>query len=446
MDLTSGEISKHIKEIAIPASLGFFFNTMFNFVDTYFAGWISTEALASLSISFPIFFIIIAVVQGVSTGSSALISNALGEKNHHEIEKISAQILSFALLAYLILMPLGLYFSRPLFGLLGATGNYLTMATSYMDIIFIGSFFLILLYAANSILLAHGNSRILRNFLIAGFFLNAILNPWFLFGGFGIPAMGIRGIATATVVTMILGFIYVLYEVTKRGYLKPTSIREFIPQKKAFLEITKQSLPATLNMMTIGIGIFIITLFVKNFGQAAVAALGIGIRIEQATLLPTIGLTVAALSITGQNNGAKLYSRIEQTIKISLKYGILIVLVGSTLMLSFPEFFYRIFTDDPKVIEIGTSYLRIAALTSLSYVILGINIAVLQGMKKPFYALFIGSFRQFIAPIIVFYVLINCFRAGLNSIWWSIFAITWIAALITVYYTCKTLKNTKINV
>lgn len=435
MDLTQGEISKHVKAIAIPAGLGFFFNTMFNVVDTYFAGWISTDALAALTISFPIFFIIIAFVQGLATGASALISNALGSKNEKRIEHISAQVLSFAFLFYCALLPICLIYSPKLFGLLGAQGAYLEMVQSYMNIIFYGSFFLILLYSANAILLSHGNSTVLKNFLIGGFFLNAILDPWFLFGGFGLPAMGIQGIALATVVTMALGFFYVIFKVIEAGYLSVTSFSDFLPEKKHFLDIAKQSFPASLNMMTIGIGIFIINFFIKDFGKPAVAAFGIGTRIEQISLMPVIGLTIAVLTIIGQNNGAKLYSRVQETLHISVKYGAIITLFGFLLMFFLPGLLFNIFSNDPEVITIGTTYLRIAAFTSWAYMILAIYISSLQGMKRPFYALVIGCIRQIILPVALFYFLTQVFDLGLKSIWWGIFLITWSAALITIYYT-----------
>lgn len=435
MDLTKGNISTHIRDIAIPAALGFFFNTMFNVIDTYFAGWISTEALAALSLSFPAFFIILAFVQGIGTGSAALISNALGSHDEKQAEQISAQILTFAFCCYFFVVFIGLKIDRFLFQLMGAEGEYLDMAVAYMDVIFKGSFFFIMLYAANSILLAHGNSRVLRNFLIAGCLINALLDPWFLFGGFGLPAMGLKGIAYATVLTMILGFFYVLYEVISDGYLRVCTFSDFIPRKEAFAAIALQSFPAALNMMTIGIGIFVMTYFIKDFGPAAVAAYGIGIRVEQITLLPTIGLTVASLTIVGQNNGAGLYERIKETLQISLKYGGSIVLVGCFFMALFPEAFFRVFTTDPAVIQIGATYLRIAAFISGGYMILGIYMSALQGMKKPFFPLLMGCLRQILAPGMIFYYLLKIKDFGLIGMWISLFCIVWTGACITVVYT-----------
>ena len=261
MNFTSGKISDHIRRLAIPTSIGFFFNTMYNVVDTYFAGTLSTDALAALSISFPVFFIMIACVNGLSTGASALISNALGKGDKELVSKISAQVLTFSFCTYLIVLPGCLFISPYLFKFLGAEDHYLDMAVLYMNIIFLGSLFFMLLYAANSILMSHGNSLVIRNYLVAGFFLNALLNPWFIYGWLGFPVMGFAGIATATVVVMFLGSIYIIWEVYRQGYFATASFQDFLPSSSLFAEIARQSVPASLNMMTIGPGIFVITFF-----------------------------------------------------------------------------------------------------------------------------------------------------------------------------------------
>ena len=134
MNLTTDPIPGLVRKIAVPASIGFFFNTMYNVVDTYFAGFISTEALAALSISFPVFFIIIAMGTGISQGGTALIANALGEKDSEKAHHICVQCLSFGILFAIGLTILGFAFAPFLFGVLGATGDYLELALDYMNV------------------------------------------------------------------------------------------------------------------------------------------------------------------------------------------------------------------------------------------------------------------------------------------------------------------------
>jgi Na+-driven multidrug efflux pump len=136
--LTTEPIPELVRRIAIPASIGYFFNTMYNVVDTYFAGLISTQALASLSLSLPVFFIIIATGTGVSTGATALIANALGAGKREEARLYAAQAISFGILTALALTVFGLLVSPFLFRVLGAEGEYLSMVLDYMNTLFLG--------------------------------------------------------------------------------------------------------------------------------------------------------------------------------------------------------------------------------------------------------------------------------------------------------------------
>ncbi|HEY5522603.1 MAG TPA: MATE family efflux transporter, partial [Desulfuromonadaceae bacterium] len=198
-DLTSAPIPQLVRRLAIPAGTGFFFNTMFNVVDTWYGGRLSTSALAAMSLSFPVFFLILAIGSGVSNGATTMIGNALGRKDHEEARRYLSQSLSFALLHALCLTAAGLAFAPHIFMLMGARGEYLSHALSYMNVIFAGSSFFMLNYVMNAILNSHGNTMAYRNFLIGGFFLNLVLDPWFMYGGAGFPALGLAGIALATV-------------------------------------------------------------------------------------------------------------------------------------------------------------------------------------------------------------------------------------------------------
>jgi Na+-driven multidrug efflux pump len=203
--LTSGPIGSHIRKIALPMSIGFFFNTMYNVVDSYYAGQTSTAALAAMALTFPVFFIIIAVSEGLARGASALIANAIGEENAEKESALARQLFSLGVICAILITAVGLTVAEPLFRLLGATGDYLELAKGYIFPLFCGSIFFLLSSMSNSILLAHGDSKTFGKVLVAGFFLNLILDPWFLYGGFGLPAFGVPGIAWATVIIQALG-------------------------------------------------------------------------------------------------------------------------------------------------------------------------------------------------------------------------------------------------
>ena len=162
--LTTEPIPRLIQKISIPASTGFFFYTMYNVVDTYFAGLISTLTLSALSLSFSVFFIIIATGTGIATGTTALIANALGAGNREKAGLFGIQGISFGLITSIILTVAGIRISPFLFSLLGASENYLAVSLEYMDTIFLGTLFFMLQYMLNAILNALGDTRSLRNF------------------------------------------------------------------------------------------------------------------------------------------------------------------------------------------------------------------------------------------------------------------------------------------
>jgi putative MATE family efflux protein len=423
-----------IRQIAVPASVGFFFNTMYNVVDTYYGGMISTEALAALSLTFPVFFIVLALGTGISSGGTALIATALGADDRDRAQLIAVQGLTFGVMVGLIVTVVGLVASPFLFGVLGASGRYLFLSVAYMKVIFLGSLFFIINYMLNCILNALGNTKTYRNFLVVGFLLNVVLDPWFIYGGMGLPGIGFTGIAVATVLIQLLGCLYLGYRVCKTGLIGRQSLKYLRPRLHVYAELTRQGLPASVNMATVGLGMFVITYFISRFGREGVAAYGAALRVEQIALLPSIGLNIATLTIVAQNHGAGQFGRIREVLKKSLLYGGVLMAGGGVLVFAFSELLMGVFTEDPNVIEIGATYLKIDAMVLYAYVIMFVHVAALQGLKRPMYAVWLGLSRQIVAPVVVFYLLSEVLGWKLLGVWWGIFLVTWSAAIFTLFY------------
>ncbi|HOZ56040.1 MAG TPA: MATE family efflux transporter [bacterium] len=440
-DLVVKPIPSLIKKIAIPASIGFFFNTLYNVVDTYYCGLWSTQALAAISISFPIFFIIIAMGSGFSTGASALIANALGEGDKHKARWLATQTITFNFFSSILITVVGFLSAPALFRLLGANEEYLQIALSYTNVIFLGTIFFFATFTLNSFLTAQGNTVIFRNLLIIGFLLNMILDPAFMFGWWVLPEMGVAGVAWATVLIQFLSALFLTYYVGRTGIFARECWHMFKPNKECFLQIVRQGLPGSLNMMMTALGVFVITYFVTPFGKEAVGAFGIATRIDQIAIMPTIGLNVAVLTLVGQNNGAGKLDRALETIKASLRYGLIITFFSGLLVFIFAKKLMAIFSNDTNVIDMGITYLHISVFVYWAYVILFIIVASLQGFKKPQFAVWIGLYRQVLAPLIIFTAFVNYLNFGINGIWWGVLLITWSAAFISLIYIKFTIQK-----
>jgi Na+-driven multidrug efflux pump len=261
-----------------------------------------------------------------------------------------------------------------------------------------------------------------------------VLDPWFMYGGWGVPAMGVRGLAVATVLIQIFGLFFMLHRVRQTriwGGMKWPLLK---PHAGIYREIAAQGLPASLNMLTVALGIFVITWVIGKFSKEGVAAYGIATRVEQIFLIPMIGLNIAILSLTGQNNGAGRLDRVRAALSATTRYGLSIMAVSGVIVFLSGPWFMALFTNDERVRAIGAEYLRIAALTLCAYVILFQTVFMLQGLKQPIYGLWVGIYRQLLAPAFVFWLL--AFQLGweLRGIWWGIFLVTWSAALFMFWF------------
>jgi putative MATE family efflux protein len=440
-DLTTAPIPQLIRRLAVPAGTGFFFNTMFNVVDIWYGGRLSTTALAAMSLSFPVFFILLAIGTGVSTGATALIGNALGRGERGEARQYILQALSFALLNALALTALGLLFSPHIFRLMGAQGEYLSLATSYMNVIFIGAPFFLLNFVMSAILNSNGNTVTYRNFLVCAFFLNLLLDPWFMYGGFGMPTFGLAGVALATIAIQCAGNFFLFNSLSRTGAVASFTLQELRPQWRYYRALFGQGFPAAMNMMTVTLGIFIITWYVGRFGHEAVAAYGVATRVEQIALLPVMGLNISTLALTAQNYGAGRIDRIRRVLAVSLRYGFILAISGTIAALTFTGELMRFFTGDAAVVAIGIKFLRIEAFVFPAYVLLYICVSAMQGIKRPTFALWIGLYRQIAGPFLVFHLLTTVLGWGIMGIWWGIFTVTWSAAAIVVVYVSWILKK-----
>lgn len=438
-NLLEGPVFPALVRMALPASIGYFFNTMYNVVDTYWAGRLSTDALAGLSLTFPVFAMLLAVAVGTAAGSTALISNYIGAGHIQRSRQILAQALSFGVVLTAVAATPLLLVLRPFLAFLGGGDGAQESAFRYAQVLISGGVFFVINQVWNSGLQARGDTRTYRNILIISFFVNIGLDPLLMLGWHPggvtiIPALGVRGIALATVLVQAGGIFYVARRGRRLGILQGVSLREFIPRLQDFKEIAEQALPGALNFLTMALGSYVITAYIGRFGTSAVAGYGAALRIEQMALVPTIGINIALATMVGQSNGAGRFERIRASYRTTLLMGLAIFALLYPWVFFFGHHLIALFNDDPQVMAVGHAYLRTQAVTFFSYVILFQANSILQGLKRPGAIFYVGMYRQLAAPLLVFPFLAFTLNMQVNGVWWGLVVVNWSAAVFSYWW------------
>lgn len=436
-DLTVGKISKLIRTIAIPAVVGTFFQTLYNIVDVKFAGMISPYALTGLSKVFPVYFVIIALSAGLSIGATALVSNYLGKKDFNKASLLFSQSILVAILGAIFVAIFGVYSAPFILNFLNTDPQTFKYAVDYINVIFIGSVIFFLLVVSNVALTSRGDTKSYRNVLIFGFFLNIILNPLFIYGLGPIPAMGVSGIAIATLCSEFVGLIYILSKVLKTEIRDFVSLGCFIPKKDMIIEIFKQAMPTSISMVSVGFGIFILFYFVSLYSDVAAGGYGAGVRFEQLFLLPIIGLNTSTLALVGQNYGALKFDRIKEIYDKTIVIGITAMIIGGTIIYLLSGVVMGFFTDDPEQIYYGSQYLKIAAFIGPVYPIFFISGALFQGLKKAHYQTAVNLLRMIIFPLIFLTIGVKYFDINFKEMFLILLVINWTFGLLVLFFSKK---------
>ena len=404
MDLLKENIPVLVRKLAIPASVGTLFQTLYNIVDTFYSGLISPEALSALSKSFPIYFIIVATSIGVTVGGTSLIGNSIGEKNEKNASYYFTHIIIYGLLISVFITFIGLYFSEKVFNLMGSTQEITNLGLQYTNIMFYGSFLFFLVVSLNSLLHAEGDTKTYRNVLILSFLLNIILNPILIFGFLFIPAMGMMGIGLSTIIAQLIAFLIILFKVLQNPRVKKITI-EYFNVKFTFLKnIFFQSMPISIAICGYAVAATFIFTYVGQTSELAVAGYGAATRIEQVVLLPILGINTAIISIIAQNFGANNFDRVKETYFVSIKYGLILMVFSGILVYLTADIVPRFFSSNEVVLEYGRRYLKIAAFILPAYPIFFLSNGFFMGLKKSNYAMVNNMMRNVLVPICVFYL------------------------------------------
>lgn len=405
VNVLEGSIKSKILRLAIPSLGGMFAITAFNLTDTLFVSMLGTDALAAMGFTFPIIMVIGAFSGGISLGAGSVLARAMGSGDEHKMKRIATDGILLSVLFVAIISLFGLLTMKPLFTLMGASGESLKLVTQYMTIWYAGAFVVVIPPVSDASMRAMGDMvRPLMVMLVCALG-NVILDPILIFGWFGLPAMGIQGAALATIISRAFGMVLTLSFV-KFHY----GLLDFK------YESVKELLSSWFSILIIGIPNVIVRLLpqllrgamtriaVSTAGVAAVAAIAAGQRIESFGTIGSMAIGVALVPIIGQNYGAKQYERVLETRKIIIRIAIYYGVILFAIALPFGEFFAGIFSKDAEVIALTAIYVRIIFIGSIGLNQYNWMSESFNAVGKPIYSLLInivGTLGVLIPAILV---------------------------------------------
>ncbi len=416
-DLTTGPLGGHFRRLAIPAAVGMLFSTLYNVVDTFYAGYFGTQAQAGLAVGFQAFFILVAIGFGLSSAMSALVGNANGRKDDSEARHLAVQGIGLAVMMTVVMFLIASVSGPSLISVVSEPGGYRGAGLGYFYWLIFALPGFIIGPAANGILQARGDTRTMQRALVVAFFVNVGLNPLLMFGIPGlVGGLGFNGIALATVLSQTGVAVFILWRVFGRTMMQNLRWAEFKPVPAKYYEIIAQAFPAGFALLVTFSSGFIVQYALKDYGEASLAAYGITMRIEQLFLLPALGITISLVPIAAQNFGAGNNARVREAFHRCWILGV----IGTTLAFPFlwfgGGFAARVFSSDPEVIRISALFLKVEAAILPIYVVLFSINSLLQALKKAAWTMWIGIYRQWIGIALFIWLFAYVMDGGLTGV------------------------------
>jgi putative MATE family efflux protein len=428
--LTEGSIVGALVRLSIPIVVANVLQVAYQLTDTFWAGHLSAEALAAVSLNFPINFLMVAIGGGLAIAGSVLIAQYKGRGDERAMNHLTAQTLIMVMTAAVALSVIGYVFAEPIMRFMGAEPNVLPDAVRFMQITFIGFIFVFGFFVYQSLMRGLGVVQVPMLIVLLTVILNFALDPLFIFGWGPIPAMGVGGAAMATISTQALataiGFALLF---SGRHGLRPR-LADFRPDWKVIATTFKLGLPASVEQAMRALSFTLMTLLVSSFGTIAVATYGIGMRILTLVVIPAMGLAMATTTLVAQNLGAGKLGRAEETNMLASFLSFLVPTAGGFLLYVFATPLARLFVPgSAAAIEESAHFIRIISLP-LGFIGLQHTInGTLRGAGNTLAAMVLTIISAWVIQFPVAYVLSRHTTLGIDGIWWSM-PITMIASAI----------------
>lgn len=397
--LTKGNIKKTLLNMSLPLLAGTFAMNAYNLTDTWFVSQLGKDSLAAMSFTFPVVMLVSSLAMGLGSGITALVSHAIGESKHEKASRIATHGLMMMTALTVIMSILGFLCVDKIFTLLGADATSMPLIRQYMNIWFMGSITITLPLIGNGLLISCGDSKGASRIMMIGTIINTILDPILIFGWLGLPALGIRGAAIATVIGQATSTIWMLMKLNNPHRLLERAgniLRGALDSCKHILQF---GVPSILSAIMMPLSSAVLTRIISSYGNEAVAATGAASRIEMFAFMITMTVGISLSPFVSQNYGAKEFKRILDAIKytaiFALSFGFL---VAAAFFVSAP-LLASLFTKDPKVSEVLILYIRTI---SFGYGLMEVHrfsTMIMTGMHKPTFSLLLNAMRVLVLLI-----------------------------------------------
>lgn len=435
---TDGSIARALMKLAIPIILINLLQVAYQLTDAFWVGRIGADAVASVSVSFPIIFLLVSVVTGFSIAGSALVAQYAGAKNYKQVNRVTAQ--TFVLVAFtsVILGTIGWIVSPFLLHLMNVSPNVSDNAIKFLRALFLGLPFMFGFIVFQAVLRGVGQVKVPMMIILGTTILNFLLDPIFIFGWKNIPAFGVAGAAMATFGTQTLAACIGLYLLLYGKY--PIRLRwsDFAPEVSFLKKLFFLGFPASLEQSIRSVGFIVMMFLITSFGTITTAAYGVGSNLLQVIIIPALGIAMASSVLVGHNIGAGKMKRAEDAAILSAIISFVLLTFVGIFCFVFASSLVRFFVpNDAEVIRQGTIFVRIIA---FSFGFLGMQMSlsgVFRASGNMMIPLLFSVVSLWVLQFPIAYILSKHTSLDALGLWWA-FPISYIlTALLAVVWFMK---------
>lgn len=402
--------------MSLPMMFSMLLQALYNIVDSAFVARISDNALTAVSLAFPVQLIMISVATGTGVGVNALLSRRLGQHRQEDADAVAMNGIFVSVCSWLLFAALGLLFARRFLSAFTDVAEVIDMGTHYVTVCTVASCGIFLLFVAERLMQATGNTVYHMVTQMIGAILNVILDPILIFGFFGCPALGTTGAALATVISQITAMLIGFYINVRLNHDVHLRLRGFRPSPSVIGEIYRIGLPAMFTQSLLSILSIGMNRLLMPFSQTAVSFYGVYYKLQNFLYMPIYGLNNALIPIIGYNFGAKERRRIERVVRYALLLAVAIMAAGTLLFELAPAPLLSLFRASDTMLAIGVPAIRTISLSFCFAAVSLVLCGCLQGLGSSTQSLVVALLRQL---VIVLPVAVYLTRFGLRAVWYA---------------------------